>query len=1287
MRNPLDIGLKNIKWIRIRKGRMSVALLILSLIATFNVFWFLRQPGLTLAGDATCGILEHTHDEACGAQVCVCEIPEEGHIHDEACYETVWVEEQEEFRLICEEEEQPHFHTDACYEITEVTDTELVLVCEDESHEHEDDCYEETEAEPYEEAVLVCELGSGEHRHTSVCYVSETVAAHEEQVLICELPEGAHTHEETCYEWDPACGLEEHVHSIACYADNTADVETMLDWQKMFEDYPYTSNLRENLVGIAKTQVGYGESEWNFEIDDDGLRHGYTRYGAWYGSPYRDWSAMFVSFCLNYAQANPEETPGNTGAASMAELWNQLGIYVSADEGHVPECGDLVFFDDHTVGIVADVHQTTFEAICGDLDDAVSTRILTVTDDAVIGWGLTPEHGFDMDKLEEVLQDEEVPPQNEPADLYDISNGPAFFIFADGEVQMPMQRYSLRMARGVIDLLPYLEANGGGYFFTLLDFNNVELPKDANGNYIAQAGQGYKLTISFTSPEGFAPGTYQYQIPNGLMVDGGAGSFVLKDGTNVGSWVVTDTGLITLDFNEHMNSRTDITISATLGIHFPEQEDPIDFDGKITVTVEKPPPQQFPTELYKWGVQGGTDNAPNGDPTKLYWTGQIIGHADSQIPGNIITDTVLLGQWSKPHKYTESDIAAGLSFGVSENGNWHSWLVTVDDPHLIWTEQGWTYKIPKTVTCQTCGELELGNDGWIYFINYTTTPDPTGTAGTFGYENHITVDGQNFYGWADFTHGDATGAVTKNGSFVSDAGGGAFVWEFQAVIPGRKEGQRADYHWYLMDNMRLLDADGQPIGLVENDAHLATVTATYNGVTIQVPRIQDATEDDLFVWDNQWTATENGVNHGREFNLLSRCRCTPETCHWGNSCGEYWYAEDDGTYATKGYCQCWTETQNVTFTFVYKTDVVALSEKYGTFGHQVANSVELFYIPEGATGGASVDRADKTLTIPNLFHKQLTHDFDGYTANYKVTVNEAKLMLTDGSPLTIHDVMTDTLAYISGSLVIKSEDVNGNVTELQQGADFTVEYDGTGNQTDAMGEEVHVLDIVILHPQPVMYTLEYDATLILPEVITGGVKYSNSATITLWGETIKDTSTEKVYADINIAAKNYQVQLFKTSALTGEPLEGAVFGLYNEHGGLITTEKTDANGELTFKTNIVEGIILRDHVLYYLQELSAPLGYQVDDTKQWFCFCDKEGNTCNTCRGILSGAEVIRIPFEQTGNIHLSNQLMNYDLPGTGGPGVYPFVLVGVTFILIPLVYVFVPMRKQGRRASKQSSS
>ena len=1200
MQNALDISLKNLKWLRIRKKRMTAALLLLSLVVTLNVFWSLRQPGLTLAGDADCGIVEHTHDAACGTQVCICTIPEEPHSHEDSCYTVNLVEEQEQ------------------------------------------------------------------------------------RVLSCELSEEGHTHDDTCYEWNLTCELEEHVHSIDCYSDDTADVETLLDWQEMFKDYPFTGDLREDLVGIAKTQVGYSESELNFEVDSDGVRRGYTRYGAWYGTPYRDWSALFVSFCLHYAGADPVQTPGNTGASAMANLWEKLDKYAPAD-AYIPRSGDLVFFRDNTVGIVSEINNATFYVIRGDHDDAVCADLLTLADASIAGWGLTEGTMVRTEESTEpvivpsgettVVDKQETLPPAAPKpvqqDLLDISQGPVFVIFAGEQTPFAVRRYALRNPRAIIDLLPYLEEKGGNYFFTLLDFNNVELPKDGNGNYIATAGTGYKMTLTFTSPEGFLPGTYQYQIPNGLMVDGGEGTFVLKDETEVGSWIVTDTGLITLVFNEHMDSRTEITLSATLGIHFPEQETPIDFDGKITVIVEPPPQQKDPTVLQKWGQ-------PDADAGKLDWVVMIYGHTDSQIPGSIITDQVGLPDWGKPHSYTQSDIDAGLTFGVTDaNGGWHNWSVTTDDPHLIWDENGWSYKIPQTVICDYCGQLELGNNGWSYQITYSSTPTPLNTPGNFAYENKVAVDGQTAWGWNYFVHGQIEAQIRKNGSFVSDAAGGGFLWEIQASIPGRPEGQRAEYSWAISDEMRLLDQNGIAISRLPNDIHLATVTATYNGTTIQIPRIQDATDQDMFVWDNTWTS--EGIPATRTINLLCRCQCTPETCHWGN-CGEYWYKDDAGvTVGTREFCQCWTEPQNMIFTLVYKTTDMAMVEAYGALGYQVNNQAQLYYIGDN-NATVQVDYDDASVDIPNLFSKTLTHDFNGYTAGYKITVNEAKLVLTDGSPLHIRDAMSDTLAYISGSLLITTEDANGRKAILDQGIDYTVAYDGTGNQKDANGNKVHVLDIEILHPQPVMYTLEYDTTLIFPEHVTGAIKYSNSAEVTLWGESVEDKATEKVYADINIAAKSYKVKIFKTSALTGEPLGGAVFGLYNEQGGLITTEETNTNGELHFQSSVVEGIILRDHILYYMQELRAPPGYQVDKTKHWFCFCDETGDSCETCDAVLAGLDAVRIPFEQSGKISITNQLMDYNLPATGGPGIYPLILVSVIFIVTPLVYGFIRRRKQERR-------
>ena len=1131
MQDILAESFKRLKQTRVRRMRMTAILLVLSLIVSLDVFWVLRQPGLTLAGDVDCGITEHTHDDICQSR----EIP---------------------------------------------------------------------------------------------------------------------------------CALTEHIHTIACYSDETADVETQLDWQEMFADYPYTENLRENIVGIAKTQVDYAESVLNFRVDRNGKRHGYTRYGAWYGAPYNDWSALFVSFCLHYAGADPEEFPPNTGAASMAEQWKQLGKYIAAGK-YVPTKGDLVFFKENMVGIVAEVHNTTAYVIRGDIEDTVQGSFISTTDSSILGWGLTNN-----------TASKEALPQHLT-------------------VSRQTQDDGLENMDTVVDLIDYLDNTGRGYFFTLLDVNNHELPKDANGNYLVHAGTKYKITLSCNSADGFPPGTYQYRFPEGVEFDGGKGDFVLNDKTNVGGWEISNDGLITLTFNETINNRTDVTISATLGIYFPIVDEQIDFDGKITVTVEKPQVEIHHTEVNKWGIQGDPNNAQDPsnshkiDPQKIYWTVKVEGNDTSSIPGSTLSDRILLHDWSYEHRYTLSDMGAGLSFGVSaidpdtnQELFWHRWTVLPGDPNLTWDENGWSYHIPDTITCRICGEeISLGNEYWTYFVEYTSTPTQTDVAGVLDYSNMVEIDHQTKEGWAGFVQNQVQSAIFKTGTFVSDAGGGKFLWELKATIQGRKPGEKAKIDWYILDTTSISDSWGTLIEKIENDMQLVSVTANYYGEIINVPLLKDATKDDPYaLLFNAWGSDgEGSAVDTQQYKILCRCECTADNCHRGTGCWTYGYLDNDGRWHdSSDFCECWLETEDTTFTFIYETtnaDVIAAYSGSGYFLRNVALLMN--------TAGDNI-ATDAKIPLPNILEKDLIQEFDplhGSVAKYQITVNESKLVLTNGSPLVIHDVMTDSLAFISGSLVITTEDAAGNTTTLRQGTDFTITYDGTGTKKDENGKPVHILDIVIQNPQPVQYTLIYDTMLIYPQQVSGGIKYGNSVSITLWGQPIKGDSVEKVYADINIAAKSYKVELYKVSAEDSKLfLPSAIFGLYNEHGGLITTATTDNNGYLYFQTNIVKGIVLREHTLYYIQEMRAPPGYKLDDTKHWFCFCDKKDDYCDTCSTLIAGKNALRIPFEQVGQFRVSNQVATYQLPATGGSGTYPLILVSVSFIITPLVYMSVRKRKRERR-------
>ena len=1052
-----------------------------------------------------------------------------------------------------------------------------------------------------------------------------------------------HRHDENC---DTPCPLPEHVHTLTCYANKTADVETSLDWQAILENYPFTGDLQKDLIGIAKTQVGYAESKENFQVDANGIRHGYTRYGAWYGVPYNDWSALFVSFCLHYAGADPSEYPSNIGANAMAESWKKLDRYAPAGT-YDPAPGDLVFFTDATVGIISERISSSLYIIRGDVEDAVCANIFRVTDSSIAGWGIVGD-----------LSKTDVPTP-------DLSEGPIFNIYAADDAPEPQATYSLRRASPIAEeekeptnILEYLEGKGL-FLITLMDLNHHELPKDADGNYIAEPNTQYKLYISFKCEDGFPSGSYEYQFPGDAEVVGGNGTFMLND-TPVGTWSVSDTGLVSIIFNDKMESHTEVTITAEMKVQFPEQEQPIDFDGKIMVTIQKPQEEIFTTKLTKWGSQGILQTEKD-NTNKIYWTIRIDGHQDSNIPGSIITDQIQNTNPNITHRYTESDWEKGIMFGASfkdENGvdsAWHKWTVSAE-------------------------QASWDADGWTYYVEYTSTPNHTDIAGDLQYFNQVDVDNQTTTGTAYFSQSEIVAAVFKTGTLISDASGIKYIWEIQATIPGRKDPKKVDLRWYLNDEISIGYIDDYGVYYrntwVENNLLNATITANYYGTTINVPNINDATEKDPYAWAVAWQQSGDGVVYGDNIYLLCRCKGQDEVLadgvpHWPYS---YW---ENGVEIATDYCTYWTEVEDTTFTITYITDDFEAIEAYAGNGNILRNVARL-----SNDAHFGIDQNGANAPIPTMVEKEhKIYNDDTEFPHYTITVNEAKLTLTDGSPLQIQDVMTHSLAYIKGSMIIMAEDADGNTWELYRDKDFTIEYRSNGPPFGEY-EHTHVIDIEILNPQPVKYILDYDTEVIYDNLEAGqkNVQYTNMVTVYLFGKPhIADTDII-TFADINISARSYQIDLYKTASDSSLPLGGAKFGLFNEHGVLIVDHTTDEFGHLTFQTRVTAGIILREHQLYYIQELEAPPGYQLDKTQHWVCFCNEAGDSCSVYKEILPGVNVIRIPYGESGHFELKNELQRYYLPATGGPGIYPLILVSAMFIITPLVYISIRGRKRERR-------
>ncbi len=386
---------------RLRRSwkRVISALSILVVIATIGS---LTLPGIAL-DHANCGLLEHTHSEACytPSEESRLACPEELHVHTEECYDSsgslicgkadyVLHSHDEkcydaEGALVCTLEEcKEHRHTEACYETRQVEVSA--------AHVHTDDCYAMTKnTEP------TC---GQTHGHTGSCYSmvreallcgkEESEAVYEEEkVLICTEEErychthdascgdycailalSAHQHTEECFTtgWPVlSCTKSEHTHGPDCYSDPDADVETYMDWEKTLPgEEELTGIWAQDAVLVARSQLGYEESSRNYLTDENLVRSGYTRYGAWYGNKYADWCAMFLAFCMNYAGVPEEAVPHHAGVESLKASFEELETYFAAED-YTPAPGDIVFYDhdgdgrpDH-VGMVAALEEVPVE--------------------------------------------------------------------------------------------------------------------------------------------------------------------------------------------------------------------------------------------------------------------------------------------------------------------------------------------------------------------------------------------------------------------------------------------------------------------------------------------------------------------------------------------------------------------------------------------------------------------------------------------------------------------------------------------------------------------------------------------------------------------------------------------------------------------------------------------------------------------------------------------------------------------------------------------------------------
>lgn len=373
--------------------RYTAFVLALAMITTLFVNWQLHGVGISMTAQYQCGEEEHTHTADCYTKVLTCGY-EEGELEnaDEVAAAAATSQptvEAEPAPLALEPQIEfvPHEHTEDCY--TEVQ----TLTCMEEEHVHGDDCFDP------EDGTLICE--KFEHTHDENCYTTEyeLTCGLEEGELVEQVVEPTqsaelaamavaepvaleptvdtvepiyHHHTDACYEEVLTCPLPEHHHTVACLSDTSADVETPEEWQAANAEAVMTGNWDEDLLSVANTQLGYEQSEKNFEIDPaDGVTlHYYSRYGQSYGNPYGEWDVMFLSYCLKYAGIPQSAIPQEASVLALRSSMSDMDWLLDGEDGSAANVGDIVIYNKYVTRTVA--VDSSADGAADDLDDLFS---------------------------------------------------------------------------------------------------------------------------------------------------------------------------------------------------------------------------------------------------------------------------------------------------------------------------------------------------------------------------------------------------------------------------------------------------------------------------------------------------------------------------------------------------------------------------------------------------------------------------------------------------------------------------------------------------------------------------------------------------------------------------------------------------------------------------------------------------------------------------------------------------------------------------------------------------
>lgn len=567
-------------------------------VVVFCTVYALILPAITMErSNPVCGLSEHTHTESCYTteKKLICGKEEStGHQHSDECYD-------EDGNLTCgKEESEGHTHDSSCYK------TEKILTCDKTEHTHTDACYPKESEESDTPKVTAGDSGENDPDAESddASDESEDTAAEEE----------TEAEEETDEQGDP-----------------DADVETASDWEATISGVTLTGTAADDLAAIAKTQVGYKESKKNYIINSYNEKKGYTRYGAWYGDKYADWSGLFVSWCLHYA--NVKVISGDEDCAKMMKQAKNADIYVTTDDS-APKAGDILFLDGGTgksssvrVGIVTKVSGDNLKVIEGDQSDQVKYTSYSTGSSEILGFAKLSEDGDSSaesttesagenskeattesaaENNEEGTTESAGENSEEAAteDAGENSEEAATASATESEEATTESKSTAKSvkrsaaARAAQSSSAQTQSESGPVDFTEY-IDSVTISTLTDGNWTETTtvtdGDEVRVNITYTIPDGLvttANNVITYQLPVNVVPNEEESGTVYQGGNAVGTYTISTSGLITITFNDDFATGESFTGSiqfeGTVHKTGTGDTDKIDFGGdSSSITIEK----------------------------------------------------------------------------------------------------------------------------------------------------------------------------------------------------------------------------------------------------------------------------------------------------------------------------------------------------------------------------------------------------------------------------------------------------------------------------------------------------------------------------------------------------------------------------------------------------------------------------------------------------------------------------------------------------------------------------